>query len=189
MRTKKDSQTKKQTKKVDYRVISFILFTIGFFSIFAIRPSVSLIYNLQKEKSEYEKVNQTLETKIQKIIATQAQFMQLINNKTLVEQALPDTHNINITRELLDNQLEINNFAIQKITILPKTTNQLGVVVINLSGLGAYEDVLAFLSYINNSRRLLTVDSLGLEPEKGSSQSGTIVFNSVLNTFYYSGEN
>lgn len=188
MKNKKDNQTKKQTRKVDYRVISFILFTIGFFSIFAIRPSISLIYSLQKEKTEYEKINQTLESKIQMIISTQAQFMQLINNKTLVEQAIPDSHEIGISKELINNQLQISNFAIQKITILPKTYNELGTVVINLTGQGNYEEVLTFLAFINNSRRLITIDSLGLEPEKGASDSGNIIFNSVLNTFFYTGE-
>lgn len=186
MKNKKDNQ--KKVRKVDYKIISFIIFTIGFFTIFAIRPSLSLIYGLQKEKAEYEKINQTLEAKIQQIIATQAQFMQLINNKSLVEQALPNNHQITITQEFLNKKFQVNNFSVQKITILPKTANELGIVSVNLTGQGQYEDILGFLNFANNSRRLISLDFFSLQPEKNSTQSGGIIFNSVLNTFYYSDE-
>lgn len=190
MNLKKDNPKDKQkkSKKIDYRTVSFILFTIGFFTIFAIRPSLSLIYSLQKEKTEYEQINATLETKIQQIIATQAQFMHLINNKDLVEQALPNTHQVEITKEFLNKQFSVNNFAVQKITILPKTVNELGTVVINLSGQGEYSQIIDFLDFANNSRRLISFELFSLQPEKGSSQSANVMFNSTLNTFYYSGE-
>lgn len=184
MRNKKADQ--KKTRKTDYRLLSFILFTVAFFSIFAIRPSLGLIYSLQKEKAEYEKINQTLEAKIQQIIATQAQFMQLIDNKNLVEQALPNHHQVTITEQLLNRQLRVSSFSVQKITILPKTTNKLGVVSINLGGQGQYPELLNFIDFVSNSRRLISLDFFQLQPEKNSSQSGTIIFNSVLNTYYYS---
>lgn len=186
MKNKKDNQ--KKIKKADYKIISFIVFTIGFFTIFAIRPSLSLIYSLQKEKAEYEKINQTLETKIQQIIATQAQFMQLINNKSLVEQALPNNHQIKITQEFLNKKFQVNNFSVQKISILPQVANELGVISINLTGQGQYEDILNFLDFANNSRRLISLDFFSLQPEKNSTASGAVMFNSVLNTFYYSDE-
>lgn len=186
MKNKKDNQ--KKTKKTDYKVISFIIFTIGFFTIFAIRPSLSLIYGLQKEKAEYEKINQTLEAKIQLIIATQAQFMQLINNKNLVEQALPNNHQITVTQELLNKQFQVNNFSVQKITILPKLTNELGIVNINLAGQGQYQDILELLDSAHNSRRLISLDFFSLQPEKNATTSGAVIFNSILNTYYYSDE-
>jgi len=178
MKNKRDNQ--KKTKKTDYKVISFIIFTIGFFTIFAIRPSVSLIYGLQKERAEYEKINQTLEAKIQLIIAT--------HNKDLVEQALPNNHQITITKELLNKQFQINNFSVQKITILPKLTNELGIVNINLAGQGQYQDILELLDSAHNSRRLISLDFFSLQPEKNATTSGAVIFNSILNTYYYSDE-
>ncbi|GAI51443.1 unnamed protein product, partial [marine sediment metagenome] len=62
-------KTKKEAPSKDYRLTSFILLTIAFFSFFAIRPSITLILSLQKEKTEYEKINQVLEDKIQNIIS------------------------------------------------------------------------------------------------------------------------
>lgn len=187
MKNKRDSD-KKVSKKVDYRMTSFILFTISFFTIFAIRPSVSLIYNLQKEKADYEQVDRVLEDKIQKIITTQAQFMELINNKNLVDQALPSSHQIEQTQQFLNQNLEINAYGIQKITILPKPQQQSGTIVINLAGKGKYQDLLAFLKFINNSRRLITIDYLNLSPDQDATESAQINFTSVLNSFFYSEE-
>ncbi|OGK65018.1 hypothetical protein A2209_00405 [Candidatus Roizmanbacteria bacterium RIFOXYA1_FULL_41_12] len=181
----KSSKDKKVSKKPDYKVVSFILFTVSFFTIFAIRPSLSLIYTLQKEKAEYEQVNKTLEDKIQQIISTQAQFMELINNKDLVEQALPDTHQVEKTREFLNKDIKVNSFSIQKITILPKSNAQLSTVTINLNGAGNYEDLQDFLDYIDNSRRLISINYLDLISDPGATVSAQINFNTVLNTFYY----
>ncbi len=181
----KNNKDKKASKKVDYKIVSFILFTVSFFTIFAIRPSLSLIYTLQKEKTEYERVNITLESKIQKIIATQAQFMELITNKNLIEEALPSSHQVEKTREFLDQDLKINSINIQKITILPKTNTQLNTVTVNLNGSGNYEELLNFLKYINNSRQLIAIDYLDLVSDSTATESAKINFNTILNTFYY----
>jgi Tfp pilus assembly protein PilO len=176
----------KTEKRIDYKTVSLILFTVAFFGIFAIKPAISLIFTLQKEKSDYEKINQTLETKIQQIIATQAQFMTLINNKDLVEEALPTNHRIEKTGEIFTQKPEIQAFSIQQIQILPTQIQGLNKIAFNVSGFSNYEDLVNFLSYLESSRRLLTLDSLTIEPDKVSSDSAGLNFSSLLNTYYYS---
>jgi Tfp pilus assembly protein PilO len=185
MKNKRNSRDQKKVKPSDYQQISFILFIIGFFFIFAIRPSISLIYTLQKEKSDYEKINETLEVKIQQIITTQEQFMQLINNKSLIDEALPSTHQISITKKFLIDSVEITNFTIQKIIILPPNPGTLNTVKIELAGQGDYKKILKLIGDINNSRRLISIDFLSMEPDKQSTESGQINFNGIFDTFYY----
>jgi Tfp pilus assembly protein PilO len=181
----KNSKLKKTNKKVDYRVISFILFTVSFFVVFAIKPSISLIYTLQKEKTEYEKIDQVLEEKIQQIIMTQAQFMELINNKELVEQALPNTHQIEKTKAFLVQKPIINTYNIGKIQVMPAPNPELNTVIININGNGSYSDLLEFINYINSSRRLVSMDYFTINSSDSGTESATLNFNSVLNTYYY----
>lgn len=176
---------KKTSIKVDYKIVSFIIFTIGFFAIFAIRPSVSLIFNLVHEKEEYEKIDRVLEGKIQQIIITQGQFMELISNKELVEQALPNNHRMEKTKDFLTLNPDLSEFVIQKIKILPKTEAGLNKVIFNLGGSSDYDKVLKLLSYINSSRRLITISYLNLNTESASSESASLNFNTILNTYYY----
>ena len=179
------NKLKKTSKKIDYKVVSFILFTVSFFVIFAIRPSVSLIYTLQKEKTEYEKIDRVLESKIQQIIMTQAQFMELINNKKLVEQALPDSHQIEKTKTFLTQKAAINSYSISKIQVMPAPNPGLNTVIVNLNGNSSYSDLLEFINFINSSRRLITIDYLTMNPNQSSTESATLNFNSILNTYYY----
>jgi Tfp pilus assembly protein PilO len=189
MKSKKAEKKFNKNKKRDYQLLSFVLFTIAFFAIFAIRPAVSLIYNLQKEKSEYEKIDKELETKIQAIISTQAQFMELINNKKYVDEALPNsplpsTKVVSATQKFLKKELTVNSFNIQNITVLPQTEAGLKTVSINLTGSSNYQDFLDFLDFLHNSRRLFSLNSLDLTTEMSSS-SATLNFSSLLNTYYF----
>lgn len=181
----KSKQAKTTTKVVDYRVISFVLFTVAFFAIFAVRPSVSLIFSLQKEKAEYEKIDRVLEQKIQQIIVTQSQFMELINNKKYVEEALPNQHHIEKTKEFLLLQSEVTEFSIQKIKIIPPEKPELNKVVFNVNAAGSFQDFNALLDYINNSRRLITIDFLNVSRESSASPSGNLNYRTILNTYYY----
>jgi len=181
----KKQADKKAEKRIDYKTVSFILFTVAFFGIFAIRPAISLIFSLQKEKSDYERIDATLEAKIQQIVSTQAQFMTLINNKELVEEALPGHHQIEKTQEILSQKPRINTFSVQHIQILPNEAPGLNKVTFNVSGLANYTDLVDFLSYLEDSRRLLTPNSLTIEPESISSDSAELNFSALLNTYYY----
>jgi len=174
-----------QGKRLDYKTVSFILLTVAFFGIFAIRPAISLIFTLQKEKSDYEKINTTLETKIQEIIYTQSQFMTLINNKNLVEEALPSDHQIEKTEEVLTRGPDFSSFSIDKIQILPNPASGINKLSFSISGLANYQKLTEFLLYLESSRRLLTPNSLTIHLESTASDSGTLNFSALLNGYYY----
>jgi len=194
MKSKKAKQEKASQKQKDFQVFAFILFTFGFFVIFAIRPSISLIYTLQKEKAEYKKIDQTLETKIQDIISTQAQFMELINNKALVDEALPSSplpaeKTVELAKKFLNKNITINSFGVQKISLIPKTQTGLNTVTVNVDAQAKYQSFWDFLDYVNNSRRLLSLDSLELNTDNTSSSSALLNFTTTMKTYYYIEEN
>jgi len=178
-------KTKKKTPSKDYRLTSFILLTITFFSFFAIRPSITLILSLQKEKTEYEKINQVLENKIQNIIAAQTKYMEVLNKKDLIAEVVPNSPEIEEVQKLLNTDLEVSSFSIGQIQIKPALKTGLNTITINLSAVTNYQDLNKFVNYISKSRRLYTINDLSISKEDSATKSALLNLTTNLNTYYY----
>ena len=171
--------------KKNYKMVSFLLITVAFFTFFAIRPSVSMIVNLAKEKAEYERIDANLESKIQQILTTQYNFMQLLEEKDLINQAIPNSHQIEKTKALLERDLETENFTIGSISIRPTEKVGLNSIDIKFAGAGKYNQVIDFLKYVYNSRRVMTYNDLTLESQNQSSASAAISLSTTISSYYY----
>lgn len=180
----------KQKKRIshDYKVISFLILTIAFFGLFAIRPSVTMIVSLQKEKQEYENINRVLESKIQQIIATQTTYMKILDKKALINDAIPDHHEVQKTAELFRDPIDTTVFTIKGIRILPPEKEGLNTIVISFSGDGDFAAMMDFLDYIYDSRRLFTYRMFGMQIKPAGTESALLNLTTDLQTYYYVGK-
>src|SRR5580700_7871794 len=62
---------------------------LSFFGIFAINPTLSTIFDLQKQLSDDTLVNQQLQTKIDNLSALEQQYNELGTNLTNIYSAVP----------------------------------------------------------------------------------------------------
>ena len=67
------SQSFKRKKTQAYTMFILSLFTISFFSIFAIRPTLKTVTSLHREIEDLEKIDEKLTTKINQLISAQAE--------------------------------------------------------------------------------------------------------------------
>jgi len=183
-------QPHKQTLSKDYKTTSFVLLTIAFFVFFAIRPSITLIFTLQKEKTEYQKINNALETKIQNIMQTQSKYMQLLEKKNLIDEAIPNeaipnSNEIKKYNDLLNKKVSIQEFSINDFQILPPKEKGLNKIIIDLSRTGSYADISDFIFDIYHIRRLFSITQIDIEKNTTSTESAVLNLNTILNTYYY----
>lgn len=150
----------------------FSVLAIIIFIIFAIRPTVSTIINLQKSIQDNQQVLNTLEQKSRDLTQGKINLDNLDQNvKTKINTRLPD----NAAVALLINDLQIaatKNASISALQIQPVTiyTNASGSVVKkNLGELsfsfnvqGSYADLLSTLNNISKSPRLINLTDIVL---------------------------
>lgn len=185
MNVSKRNQRKKVGAKYDYTIIALMGFTIAFFSFFAIRPSVTLIVSLLKERSEYERVNMVLESKIQQIIAMQTNYMNILGKKHYIDEMIPNNNQLGQTKELLDTPLSLTNFTIKEVLLHPVIKRDLSTIPILLSGFGTYSDIRSFIDKSYYSKRLYFLKNVDLEKDENGSKSATLNLRATVEAYYF----
>lgn len=184
--SKQQKGKKKQSLYRDYSLLSITILTVAFFIMFAIRPSLGIILSLNKEQSDYDVVNDNLEQKIQQIIRMQTSYITLLNKKFLIDEAVPNSHQVEEVAQLARaSEVEIESFDIQKILVKPLEQKGLSTIPITISGSSSYKSLVDFIDRITSLPRLFRFKSLELENETAGTQSATIKFNTVIETYYY----
>lgn len=177
---------KRQQSYKDYGLLSLTLITVAFFLFFAIRPSLGIILSLNKERTDYTEVNAQLEFKIQQIIQMQTNYITLLSKKQFVDKAVPSAHEIkNIASIFQSQNVTIESVDVQKITIKPTTEKGLITIPIALTANAPYTDFVTFTRRITNLARLYRFRELEVTREKEGSQSATIKFNALIETYYF----
>ncbi len=185
MNISRKNQQKKAGAKFDYTLIALMGFTIAFFSFFAIRPSLTLIASLLRERSEYERVNVALETKIQQIIAMQTNYMNILGKKHFIDEMIPNSNQLSQTKELLDTPLSLTSFTIKEVLLHPVVKKDLSTIPILISGFGTYEDVRAFLDKSYYSKRLYFLKNVDLDRDENGSKSATLNVHATVDAYYF----
>lgn len=161
------------------------LFTISFFGIFAINPTLSTISALKKQHDDYKVIDNKLRMKINSLTQLDASYQQLTQSLLHLDQAFPKLSEIpSFTRKIetiaLNNNLTIVRFNTGNIELFPlnnqPTLNQVSFTI-NLEGQS--QDIRKFLSDIISFDRLVIIDSITEEPKEETKTitiSGKIFF-------------
>lgn len=150
----------------------FSVLAITIFIIFAIRPTILTIINLQKTIQDSEQVLNTLEQKSRDLTEGKRNLDNLDQSiKTKINTRLPD----NATVALLINDLQIaatKNASISALQIQPVTiyTNSsdsaikknLGELLFSFNVQGSYADLLSTLDNLSKSERLINLTGVVL---------------------------
>lgn len=156
-----------------YSGLFFSIIAVIFFSIFAIRPTISTILSLQKDIEEQQKIlsdlsnkSVNLETGIQNYNKIDPQTLSKLN--TLVPSKLTLTSLINeISTLATQNQASISGVQFQPFEIdnnQPSTTNEANLkeVVFIFNVTGPYERVVNVLNSLNKGGHLIIVESVSI---------------------------
>jgi len=168
----------------------FSLIAVVIFAVFAIRPTVSTILNLQKDLENNSRELEALNTKIQNLNQGKQNLEGLGRETRLkINTSIPDQPNVTfLTKSLRDsyqNNSSSSAIQIQPLTLfnsnLPKQTNKYSLSEISFSynTLAPYDQLLQILDNLNNSPRLLNLNSVTI----AKTEAGTVL--SVNGKAYY----
>lgn len=176
-------------KTASYFTLTLSLFTLSFFGLFAIRPTLITAISLMKQVSDLRKLYIDYENKIGTLIRAQTEYEQIRDDIQLVDKALPINSSFSklaITIEKFANQEDftINQFQIDPVPISnPSTTGKLYDFGFTLVGTGKYPSVSSFLNHIVNWKRIVNIKSLEFA-QTGGTSSATLRLSLKATTHY-----
>ena len=173
-----------------YSTLAFNLVAIAIFLVFAIQPTIATILSLQKSISDQQKILDQLNTKAANL-SLGKQNLQKISPSTLtiLNTLVPDKTEVttltdSLNNAALQNQASVSGLQIQPTllignpTKLNKSPHQQKIkFTLNLTG--AYPVLISTLDSLNNTERLISIDSLNFN------QSENTLVLSVNGKAYY----
>jgi len=149
--------------------LSLSIFTISFFLIVAIQPTLVTIVKLNREIKDKTEASQKLQNKIDAIVAAQNEFAKNSDNLPLLEQALPEKSLFPrfayfIEEEAAAWPITLKSLLFEKIGETKKTSKQdtspqANFFNFNLAVTGDYPILKSFLKELESSRRIIQIES------------------------------
>lgn len=162
-------------KILGYTYVTLALFTVSFFGIFAIMPTLSTVSNLQKQYDDNTLVLESLQKKLSALQSLDVQYETTQQDLIFVYAAIPQTNKIAYLARQLENIVSSKNLNLIKldfgtVEIYPntKTVNPIYSFPFNLSVEGEEANINLFLSDIINFDRIVELDRV----ITGKAQSG-----------------
>lgn len=165
-----------QSKRASaYTMIILSIFTIAFFSMFAIRPTLKTIIELKRQIKDSRELNDKLQEKIDSLIIAQNEYQLIADFVPMINEALPDQPNLSAAlsgyeKIVIDNQSTISALQVQPVIYQSKKASeeeelrllekQKTTLYISSKFAGSYEQLTNILSKAFTMRRTLRAKTL-----------------------------
>lgn len=153
--------------------ISLTIFTISFFLIVAIQPTLITITSLNREIKDKKEASSQLQKKIDSIIQAQEEFAKNVDNFQLLDEALPTNNqfpSLALFLETLsaDKNVVLKSLNFEKIQMDEKKPAKIppDILGFQLTISGDYQALKSFLAYLEASRRIIKTDSISFSQTK-----------------------
>jgi len=162
--------------------ISLTVFTISFFLLVAIRPTILTVAKLSREIKEKREAEKQLDKKIDSLVAAQKIYAQNSNKISLLEEAFPQNNNFPslayfLEKTAQENQVQISTLSFEKVVLAQppstkktKNNNPYLEIGFTVSAQGEYNNLKSFVSSLENSRRLITIESSRISEGKNKNE-------------------
>ncbi len=190
----------KTTKVQAYFMVILTLFTLSFFGISAIRPTLKTIASLQRKIDDSSQVNAKLEEKINNLIAAQEEYQRIEPDLPLIYSLLPEKPEFpSLLRKIenltIENEATISGIQFDPIilygtsTTVTEKSNTTGTMstplFFSLTFIGTYPNLLKLLEYITSLDRLITIDSVDLTLNNEEGTISTLNIAILSRAYYY----
>lgn len=155
---------KEEVKAYTMAILSF--FALSFFTLFAIKPTLSTLFTLRKQIADSKQLDKDLETKINSLLEIQEEFQGYKEDLNLVKEALPTYPQLpNLLRKIeglakeqgiLITDLQVEGFELQEKTASDEPLS----FTFLLTVAGDYPQVEGFLKKLLNLRRIIALEEL-----------------------------
>jgi Tfp pilus assembly protein PilO len=165
-------------KTTDYTFAVLFLLIFSMFIIFAIRPSLSTAFSLQKEEKDLIKVDKLYEDKIITIAQVQALIEENRNDLPLLYQAITTFPQVNKMFDDIKQAADSNSFIIKKanigeVNLFESNKKSLQTIKVTIEGESKFEDFTKFSQSIFNQRRLKMIKNVKITNKNDMIASGS----------------
>lgn len=173
-----------------YSSLILSLFMMAFLGFFAVKPTLKTITLLRREIKDSQRVNKALEKKINNLSLAQSEYLLIKNDIYVLDQALPiDPKMIpliqNIEKLSASSSASISAMRLPKIPLEKDKTATISALIpleFDLSLNSFFENVISFVTNMQNLRRIVNIESLNLHPE--GKESDVLGLEIKAKTFY-----
>jgi Tfp pilus assembly protein PilO len=161
-----------------FAVLFFLIFSV--FIFFAIRPSLTTAFSLQKEEKDLRGVNDVYEKRIIDVARIQSQLEENRDKLYLIDEAIPVVPQVSKIIDDLNKIDQKGNFFIKKASIgevnLSKNSGKAGLktIKITIEAESDFKDALTFIKETLNQRRLKTIQRILFQRVNEASESAKL---------------
>lgn len=176
-------------KSLLYFTITLSLFTLSFFGLFAIRPTLITAVSLIRGVTDLRKLSKEYEEKINSLVRAQSEYEKIRDSIPSIEAALPTSASFHKLAAALEKfaereevnitQLQIENVPISNIS----TDSKLRQYNFSLVAMGNYPSLFSYLNHIINWKRIVNLSLVELNLE--TSTTSGILRLTLKGTTYY----
>lgn len=158
-------------EKENTRLFVTLALTFGaltFFGIFAINPTLTTIFELQKELEENQMVDQQLTSKINNLSQLQQQYNELESELPIIFEAIPETAEAPLLSAQVESlaaqyNITITTYRVAEVQLASnKQSSKTVSYTFTLQGQGQYQNMIAFSQALANISRIITVESMSI---------------------------
>lgn len=171
-----------------YTMLILTLVSLSFLGIFAINPTLTTIFELNRKLDDSEFVSDSLKAKIANLSSLNTEFDALTNTWPLVENAVPEnpeaarllgqlqaiakTSNVTLT-DMRSSSLDLPKSQVKK-TTLPKSDS----FVFSITAKGDKDSLIRFADLVLSFDRVVTLESISYsnEAEESLTVKGRVFF-------------
>lgn len=169
-----------------YSVFFLIVFSI--FIVFAIKPSLTTAFSLNKEEADLKKVNSVYEEKINSITSIQMQIEENRNNLPLLNQSVSVHPEVNKIIDDIKKIADKNSMTTNKASIidvnLSSTNQELQEIKLIMEVSVGFDNLKQFITDLTAQRRLKMIDKLVINRDIEATSSGELEMILTINGFY-----
>ncbi len=176
-------------KTASYFSLTLSLFTLSFFGLFAVRPTLITAISLTKQVSDLRILYLNYENKIGSLIRAQGEYEQIRNDVHLIDETLPENPAFSKLAKTVEKFAKQENFIINQFQIDPlpismtQPKGKLYEYGFTLVGNGKYSSISSFLNHIVNWKRIVNIKSLEFA-QTGGTSSATLRLSLKATTYY-----
>ncbi|MDP3998441.1 MAG: type 4a pilus biogenesis protein PilO [bacterium] len=176
----------KKKEIVVYTSLILSLFTITFFGLFALRPTLVTVAGLIKETQEKGAINKKLQSKIDNLTQAQQNYSKLGASVEILNQAFPKEPELSSLIYQIEILAQKTNIQLLSLNFTPvdlvaadsqekkskKTDSGFNEVNFDLTAKGDFASLKNFLLSLDTLRRIVLVDSFTINQSKMDDRQG-----------------
>lgn len=153
------------------------IFTVSFFSAFAIRPTIKTIVELNRRIQDEREVDKKLGEKIASLQIAQEEYEKIQPDLPLIYEVLPTDpalYPLVKAFETIATQSAVTDTSLnfQSVNLIPGASGS-AEISFNLSASGSYDSLLSYLDSLEKVRRVVVWENASIKPPKETAEANS----------------